>query len=192
MLKRAILLICVAFLLTCLSACGEDNSDESGVKRPQIEHKEEEPLLTNSKAVEKLGLDWFFIPKKSTNVSKREATETRVDVSFKGCGYVEVNQYAASMETAIQKCGYPLYVTILENQTAVGITEAPPVTAVIEDEQYSGTAYSFIYKTDKDVFVNVTITYYGSAGGKYGSGLCKVMAKDCTSLYMPYYEESKK
>ncbi len=189
MIKKAFLVILAAVLASGFFACSDKKSD---TQRKQSVTKEETVIFTNSAAIEKLGLEWIFVPAKSKELKTKEASTKKLELSFKGCGYTEINQYATDMESAIQKSGYTLYSPVVdEEQKLIGIEGASPVTELIEDEYFSGTAYSFVYKTT-DAFVTVTVKYYGSAGGKYGNGQCKVIIQDSTDLYMPYYEEAQR
>ena len=190
MLKRAFTVILAALFVMGLMGCSDKKEGTKGRGNQNIT-KEETVIFTNSAAIEKLGLEWIFVPSKSTELKTKDASTKKLELSFKGCGYKEINRYAADMEKAIQKSGYALYSPVLdEGKKLVDIEKATPVTSVIEDEYFSGTAYNFVYKT-ADAFVTVTVKYYGSAGGKYGNGQCKVVIQDSTDLYMPYYEEAQ-
>ncbi len=190
MLKRAFLIILAAVLALGLVGCSDKEEDTKGRGKQNVT-KEETVIFTNSAAIEKLGLEWIFVPSKSTELKTKDASTKKLELSFKGCGYKEINRYATDMEKAIQNSGYTLYVPVLdEGKKLVDIVKASPVTEVVEDEYFSGEAYVFIYKA-KETFVTVTIKYYGSAGGKYGNGQCKVIIQDSTDLYMPYYEEAQ-
>lgn len=188
MIKKAILTVFALVMILGLFSCSNKKKESNKNDTPATE---DSTVLTNSHAIEKLSLDWFFVPKECKELKVKEANINKVELSFKGCGYTEINAYAADIEKAIEDCGYILFAPVVgEDGKIAGITSAARVKSVIEDEYYSGTPYSFIYKTD-DGFTTITIKYYGSAGGKYGNGQCKVIIQDSTELYMPYYEVIK-
>lgn len=181
MYKRLSVLL-VALLLIFTVGCGEDKGVEST-------QEEESAIFTNSHAIEALGLDFFFVPEKSTGIKVSEGSVSAVQVSFNGCGYKEINEYAADLEREIINKGYQLFAPVCNtNGVVTDIVKAESISAVIENESYAGVAYGFIYKKEQS-FISLDISYYGSAGGEYGNGLCKVNIKDNTALYAKYSEE---
>ena len=130
-----------------------------------------------------LYIQWLTLPEESRDIKVVNTVPSSVQISFKGCGYKEINDFAKTVENALKDKGYELYTPIYDKAMLVtDIVAAEDITAVIEDEHFSGEAYSFLYKAEGS-FVDFKISYYGSAGGEYGNGLCKVHILDGSDYY---------
>ena len=188
MFKKTFISIVSLMLIISAWGCSDKGTKNSNSENKQALTEESGAVITNSVATKEMSLDWFFIPEESTNIKTRAANTKRIEVSFKGCGYKEINRYGTEIETVLKRKFGDLYTPIInENGVITGLTKATTAKEVIKNENFSGPAYGFIYKTNEK-FITVTVKYYGSAGGSYGNGQCKVIIENSSETYLPFSE----
>ncbi len=187
MIKRLPLLLLGFCLCLLLFGCGNEQQEMSNVDSTVDENT---AVFTNKAAIDALDAHWFFVPNNASNIKTKEYI-TKLEASFDGCIYEEINDYAVHIQAALKEHGFALYQATLGDSGLInGLVEADDVSKEIKDEYFTGTAYTFIIEKDAKYFT-VTVKYYGSAGGARGNGRCVITIEDKTENFKPYGKETE-
>ena len=174
MFKKLIYFAVSVIMILCTAACSSEDDALSAI---------------SAESKKQLYIQWLTLPEESKDIKVVNTVPSSVQISFKGCGYKEINAFAKTVEDALKSKGYQLYTPIYDKaMLATDIVAATDITAVVEDESFSGEAYGFLYKAEGR-FIELKISYYGSAGGEYGNGLCKVHIFDSSDYYARFDKE---
>lgn len=187
MVKRMYYFLAILILLSSLLAACSDK-DVAGTD-PKAYGK---PAGWSDEANTKMNTEWFYIPEDAT-VKAVSETDSELGVSFKGCDYESINEYAKELYRTIEKNGFVLFDYVFDINTA-SVTEfvkAPEFEKRINDDYFYGTAYSILYHNGKN-FYEMKIDYFGAAGGDNANAICSVNIIDRTADFIGYYKELNK
>lgn len=170
-----------AVVLCCCAVFGCGKGGDSEAKGDKISNTF--PAWSDS-AKDAMSVEWLYVPGGCDIVSVTELGSA-IGVTFSGCAFSDINAYAEDIRTEIIKAGFALL-----DLTADGadLTEPSTFENAVSDDWFYGEAYSFLYHGNGK-FYELTIEYYGCAGGNEENALSIVTVFDRTEDYKEFCNE---